>query len=309
MTIHHNYIGCDIAKAMLDVFDPATGRLCRVANELVALEGFAATLDPQASFIVFEATGHHDRLLRHVLGAAGIAFVRLNPMMVRRFAQARGRLAKTDRIDARILSEMGAMFEPQADQPPCAERERLVALARRRDQLVAARATEWRHLAEAFDTAVIADIEAAISALDARIAALETDIRQHMRATGALAAQAERLTSAPGIGPVTALTLIAHMPELGTLSPKAIASLAGLAPCNNDSGTKHGRRGIRGGRPRVRKALYMAALGAIRANHRFKAFYSAIAARSGSKKSAIIAVARKLLTVLNAMQRDQKPFA
>jgi transposase len=230
-------------------------------------------------------------------------------MMARRFAQARGRLAKTDRIDARMLSEMGAMFRPAADRPLCPQRERLAALARRRDQMVAARALERRHLTEAFDATVIADIELAIAGLDARIKTLEADIDRHMQASGDLAGVAERITSAPGVGAVTALTFIAHMPELGSCSPKAIASLAGLAPFNNDIGARHGRRAIRGGRPRVRKALYMAALGAIRANARFREAYTAIASRAGSKKLAIIAVARKLLVVLNAMQRDQKPFA
>lgn len=309
MTIHHNYIGCDIAKQMLDLFDPETGRLARVRNETVALRAFAATLDAASAFIVMEATGQYDRLLRHALAEAGIAFARLNPVMVRRFAEARGRLAKTDKLDARTLSELGAMFKPAADQPPCSERECLTALARRRDQLVELRAREWRHLCEAFDPAVIADIEAVVAFLDARIAALEADIRRQMDSIGDIAEQAARLASAPGVGPVTALTLIAHMPELGTLSPKAAASLAGLAPFNNDSGARRGRRPIKGGRPRVRKALYMAALGAIRKAERFRSFYTAIAQRSGSKKLAIIAVARKLLTVLNAMQRDQKTYA
>jgi transposase len=308
MTIHHSYIGCDIAKAMIDVFDPVSRRLSRVANEAVALAGFAAGLASD-SFVVFEATGHHDKALRHALARAGIACARLNPMMVRRFAQARGRLAKTDRIDARILSEMGAMFRPTADTPPCPGRERLAALARRRDQLVAARALELRHLGETTDVTVIADIEAAIADLANRIAALEVEIGRHIETLDELAAQAERLASAPGIGKVTALTLLAHMPELGTTSPKAIASLAGLAPFANDSGSRTARRRIRGGRPRLRRALYMAALGAIRANQRFKAFYQAIAQRSGSKKCAIIAVARKLITILNAMIRDQKHFA
>jgi len=308
MTIHHTYIGCDIAKAMIDVFDPVTGRFSRVANEAAALASFAAGLAPN-SFVVFEATGHHDWSLRQALAQAGIACVRLNPMTVRRFAQARGHLAKTDRIDARILSEMGAMFCPDADTPPCPGRERLAALARRRDQLVAARALELRHRDETTDITVAADIEAAIENLSQRISALEAEIASHIETLDELAEQAERLTSAPGIGKVTAITLLAHMPELGTISPKAIASLAGLAPCNNDSGTRTGRRSIRGGRPRLRRALYMAALGAIRANQRFKAFYQAIAQRSGSKKCAIIAVARKLITILNAMIRDQKHFA
>ncbi len=308
MTIHHTYIGCDIAKAMIDVFEPVSRRFSRVANEPAALAGFAAGLAP-GSFVVFEATGHHDRALRLALAQAGITCARLNPMMVRRFAQARGRLAKTDRVDARILSEMGAMFRPAADTPPCPGRERLAALARRRDQLVATRALELRHLGETSDATVIADIEAAIADLSDRIAALEAEIARHVGTRDELAAQAERLTSAPGVGKVTAMTLLAHLPELGTISPKAIASLAGLAPFANDSGTRTGRRSIRGGRPRVRRALYMAALGAIRANCRFKAFYEAIATRSGSKKSAIIAVARKLITILNAMMRDQKHFA
>lgn len=308
MTIHHRFIGCDIAKHMLDVFDPASGRLTRLANEQAALAAFAAGLDPAADLVVLEATGHHDRLLRHCLAAAGVAYARVNPMLVRRFAQARGRLAKTDRIDARILSEMGTLFRLRADPAPCPQRERLAALARRRDQLVEARAREKRHLAEAFEPVVIADIQAAIAALDARIDTLQAEIASHLSQAD-LAAQLERLTSAPGVGPVTALTLIAHMPELGTRSPKRIASLAGLAPFNNDSGQKRGRRAIRGGRPRLRKALYMAALGAIRANERFRAFYKDIASRAGSKKAAIIAVARKLLTNLNAMTRDKTNFA
>jgi transposase len=293
---------------MLDIFDPSTGRLSRLANEPAALAAFAAGLDKATSFVVFEASGSHDRLLRHALWHAGIAFARLNPMRVRRFAQARGRLAKTDTLDARTLSELGAMFEPPPDRPPCPERERLVALVRRRDQLVETRAVERRHLSDAFDATVIADIEEAIAGLDLRIASLEAIIDRQLQANVDLASQAERLASAPGVGAVTASILIAHIPELGQTSPKAIASLAGLAPFNNDSGNRRGKRTIRGGRPRVRRALYMAALGAIRASARFREFYTAIAIRSGSKKIAIIAVARKLLTILNAMQRDKKAF-
>lgn len=309
MTLHHNYIGCDIAKAAIDVFDPRAGRLLRIANAAAAVRAFVAGLDPRQDFVVLEATGSHDRLLRFALAAAGIAQARLNPMMARRFAEARGRLAKTDRIDARSLSELGAMFRPAANRPPCAARERLAALARRRDQLVEARAREKRHLEAAWDPFVIADIEAAIAALGGRIAALEAQIARQMEHTDGLREQARLLASAPGVGPVTALTLLAHLPELGTLSPKGAAALAGLAPYNDDSGKRQGRRRIRGGRPRVRRALYMAALGAIRASARFKAFYAAVATRSGAKKAALIAVARKLLICLNAMLRDKTAFA
>ena len=230
-------------------------------------------------------------------------------MTARRFAQARGRLAKTDRIDARSLAQYGTAFQPAADAPPSPARERLAALARRRDQLVEARAVELKHRADAFEPEVLADIDAVIAVLDARIHEIEALIEHQLRADPQLVRQAERLSSAPGVGPVTVLTVLAHMPELGHLSPKRAAALAGLAPFNDDSGQRIGRRAIAGGRPRVRKALYMAALGAIRANARFAAFYNALAARSGSRKLAIVAVARKLLVALNAMLRDDKAFA
>lgn len=309
MTLHQNHIGCDIAKAMLDLYDPRRRKLWRVANEAGELAAFAATLDPGRDFLVFEATGHHDRLLRQALARRSVAFARLNPKQVRRFAEARGRLAKTDRLDARTLSEFGTLLKPPADRPASAERERLVALARRRDQLVEMRARELKHRSEAFEAAVIADIEANLAFLDDRVTLIEGEIERCIAASPEIAAEAARLVSAPGVGRITALTLIAHMPELGTLSPKSAASLAGLAPVNNDSGRRQGRRSIRGGRPRVRKALYMAALGAIRASPRFRSFYTALAGRSGSKKLALVAVARKLLTALNAMLRDNKQYA
>ena len=133
MTLHPNFIGCDVSKDTLDLFDPESGRYRRVANQLEALQDFAASLEPGRDIVVLEATGHHDRLLRHALAARGIGYVRLNPVTARRFAEARGRLAKTDRIDARSLADFGATFRPQPDIPPCAQRERLAALARRRD--------------------------------------------------------------------------------------------------------------------------------------------------------------------------------
>lgn len=308
--IQHNYIGCDISKEMLDVFDPRGRRFRRIANQAGPIEAFVAGLAPARDFVVMEATGVHDRLLRHALARAGIASSRRNPVQTRRFAEAGGLLAKTDRIDARMLSDFGRRLTPAPDQPPCRERERIAALARRRDQLVEIRAREVKHLGEAFDADVIADIEEVVDRIADRIAHIEAVIESAIADADAdTAATFAILQSAPGVGPVTALTLIAHMPELGDRSPKTIASLAGLAPLNNDSGTRHGRRSIRGGRQRVRKALYMAALGAIRAAPKFKAFYTAIADRSGSRKLAIIAVARKLLTILNAMQRDHKIYA
>lgn len=306
--IHQNWIGCDIGKFTIDIFHPRGGRWLRIDNTQSALTDFSASLDRQTDFVLMEATGGHDRLLRHCLAAAGIAHARVNPVRVRRFAQARGRLAKTDRLDARTLSEFGALFEPQADPDPSQAHEELVFLSRRRDQLVDMRARERRHLSDAIPALVAEDIMAVMAELDRRIAMVEKAIRQRIAADETVAATATRLQSAPGVGLVTAIAVMAHMPELGQLSPKAAASLAGLAPINNDSGRYKGHRTIGGGRARLRKALYMAALAASRSSSRFRQTYSAIAARSGSKKVAIIAVARKLLIALNAMQRDQTCF-
>lgn len=306
--VHHNHIGCDIGKAVIDIFQPKTERWLRIDNTLAELSAFSAMLDPACDFVVMEATGGYDRLLRHALSAAGIAHARINPVQVRRFAQARGRLAKTDRLDARTLSQFGSMFKPEADQPPSAAHEELVSLARRRDQLVEMRATELRHLSETVPAFVAADIQAGIADLGRRITAIESAITTLVNADAALCATVKRLQTAPGVGPVTAIALMAHMPELGQLTPKTAASLAGLAPINKDSGKHKGHRSIGGGRPRLRRALYMAALAATHSQSRFRNFYTAVAARSGSKKVAIIAVARKLLTALNAMQRDEVCF-
>ncbi|MCE7031027.1 IS110 family transposase [Jiella avicenniae] len=309
MTIHQTVLGCDISKSFLDIFDPRIRRCVRIANDKDAVEAFAASLAGTDCLVVFEATGVHDRFLRHALGERGIPARRLNPVQARRFAEMRGRLAKTDRIDALGLSDFGEMVQPKPDPAPSKDRERLAALARRRDQLVELRALEKRHRADAFDACIIADIDIVIESLGERIAAIEAEIDRQTRRDVDLTAELKRLTSAPGVGNVTALTLVAHMPELGSLTPKKIGALAGLAPFNDDSGHRRGRKHIKGGRRRVRNALYMAALGAIRANPRFKSFFNAVTERSGSKKVAIIAVARKLLTVLNAMQRDKKAFA
>jgi len=307
-SIDQNYIGCDVSKARLDFFDPARGRHCRIANEAAAMEAFVAGLRPGVDFVVMEATGHYDRLLRLALSAGGIAFSRHNPQHTHHFSRSVGRRAKTDRQDAVMLAEYGRLHKPAPDAAPDAEVERLQALARRRDQLVDIRARERKHLAEAFDPDVRADIEALVAILNTRIAALEAGIRDTIGQSRDMARNYAILTSAPGVATVTALTLIAHMPELGRRSPKTIAALAGLAPIANESGRRIGKSAIAGGRTRVRCALYMAALGAIRASARFKATYEQIAARAGSRKLAIIAIARKLLVALNAMIRDQKQF-
>jgi transposase len=307
--IVQNYIGCDISKQWLDFFDEASGRCQRIANQADAITAYVAGLCPGRDFVVMEATGVHDRLLRHALGKAGIAFSRHNPAHTHHYAKSTTQRAKTDRLDARMLSDYGRRYQPAAEPAPCEKGEHLQSLARHRDHLVEIRAKLKRYLGEAFDEDVVADTERLIADFDTRIDALESRIVKTIREAEDTALDYALMVSVPGVATITALSLLAHMPELGQRSPKSIAALAGLAPFDNESGKLKRRSKISGGRPRVRRALYMAALGAIRANDRFKAFYTALAARSGSKKLAIVAVARKLLVTLNAIIRDKIAFA
>lgn len=309
MTIPHRFIGIDICKAHLDIFDDATGTSQRIANSAPAVAAALGQWPRETTRVIFEATGSYDRLLRRALEAADVAYVRVNPARARDFARATSALAKTDAIDARLLAAMGralALVPRQAADP---RREQLAQLQRRRDQLVATRADEKKRLAHAEDGDVGASISAHIAWIGAAIERLQAAIDALLASAPDLAALRRRLQTAPGVGPVTAVTLIALLPELGQRSGKTIAALAGLAPFNNDSGALRGQRHIRGGRRRVRQALYMAALAAIRGTSRFANHYRQVAARSGHAKVAIIAVARKLLVALNAMARTSQPFA
>lgn len=307
--IAQNYVGCDISKQWLDFFDEASGRCQRIDNQVDAIDAYVARLQPDQDFVVMEATGVHDRLLRHALAKAGVPFSRHNPAHTHHYAKSTRRRAKTDPLDARMLSGYGRRYHPDAEPAPREETERLQSLARHRDHLVDMRAALKKHLAEAFDEIVIADLEETIADFDTRIHALESRIADVIRQAEDTARDHALMVSVPGVSKVGALSLLAHLPELGQRSPKSIAALAGLAPFDNKSGKLSRKSQIQGGRSRVRRALYMAALTAIRTCQRFKAFYSDLAARSGSKKLAIIAVARKLLVVLNAIIRDKTAFA
>jgi len=304
-----NYVGCDISKQWLDFFDETSGHSQRIDNQADAIAAYVAGLYPDRDFVVMEATGVHDRLLRHALAKAGIAFSRHNPAHTHHYAKSTRRRAKTDPLDARMLSGYGRRYHPEAEPAPREEGEHLQSLARHRDHLVEARAKFKKLRSEAFDAVVIDDLEDMIASFDKRIKALESRIAETIRQSEDTARDNALMVSVPGVSKVTAFCLLAHLPELGLRTPKSIAALAGLAPFDNKSGKLNRRSQIQGGRARVRRALYMAALGAIRACERFRDFYSAIAARSGSKKLAIIAVARKLLVVLNAVIRDKKAFA
>ena len=308
MTITPDCVGIDVSKSTLDVFDAASGRRERLANTAAAIAGLIAHWQPKSTFVLFEATGRYDRLLARLLQAAAIGFARVNPQRARDFARAAGFLAKTDAVDARMLALMAERLKPRPETARDGERERLRALHRRRDQLVHMRAQERTRLSEVDDVEERKEITKHITWLSAQIKSMDTRIKSMIAVVQSLAALYNRMRQAPGVGPVAATTFLALLPELGSRSPKAIAALAGLAPFNRDSGKLRGKRTISGGRKRVRDALYIAALSAVRFNPHFKAIYTALVKAGKAKKLALIAVARRLLIALNAMIRDNADF-
>jgi len=308
MILSLRYVGIDVSKRMLDIFDDAVGSTERIANALQPITEQVARWRCCNVFVVFEATGIYDRELAEVLRQAGIRFARINPARARDFARAGGRLAKTDAIDARMLAAFARTMAPAVEQAPNAARNALALLAKRRDQMVHMRAQEKNRRSEARDRAMIESIARHIDFLDSEIKAIEAKIKALIKAEPEISEQARLVRSAPGIGPVACMQLIAQMPELGCVGPKQVAALAGLAPFNVDSGLYRGKRAIGGGRKRVRDALYMAALNAVRRDGPFKAFYQKLRLAGKPAKLALIAVARKLLTTLNAMLRDRKTY-
>lgn len=306
MTLPAFRVGCDVSKAWLDVFEAASSTATRIPNNANAIAAFLARLPRQAT-VVFEATAPYDTALRQALDQTGIRALRVNPSRARDFARAAGVLAKTDAVDARMLARLPEALDMPETPAFDRGREALVALNRRRDQLVDTRAVERGRLADEPDALLRDSLQSHINWLDQAIIAIEERI-ESVLAGPAFAARAALLGSIKGVGRVTITTLIALLPELGSRSAKAIAAIAGLAPLNRDSGARRGQRHIAGGRRRVRQALYMAALGAIRCLDRFKQVYIGVKARSGHAKVAVVAVARKLLVILNAMVRSGQPF-
>lgn len=307
MILHPECLGIDVSKHWLDIGFGSQGPVRRIANATEAIEAFVEGLDDPPGLIVFEATGRYDRPLRRVLVRHGLGFARVAPGRARDFARALGLHAKTDAIDARMLAAMGERLDLPVTVPVAASRERLAMLLRRRDQLVAMRQQERLRLGEA-EPEEGDGLERHLAFLGGEITALENRIRQALRDCEDLARQERLLRSVPGIGPIAAAILLSLMPELGQLSGKAAAALAGLAPFSHDSGKKRGLRCIDGGRKRVRDALYMAAVAAARSTSRFAEAASAMRARNKPFKLVMIALARKILVTANAIIRQQTPF-
>ena len=306
MIITSRCVGIYISKHHLDIFDEGIGVSERVANTPHAITELVARWRCDA-LVVFEATGVYDLELRAALRAADIRFARINPARARDFARASGQLAKTDPIDARMLAAFARAMRPPPSRSlrlpatPC-------ATGKTARSTVLMRAQEKNRRSEAGDRAMVERICRLIEVLDHEIAEIEADISALITAEPEISDDAQLMRSLPGVGPVACMQLIAQMPELGHVGPKQAAALAGLAPFNVDSGAYRGKRKIGGGRKRVRNALYMAALNAVRRADRFKAFYAKLRQAGKPAKLALMAVARKLLTILNAIMRDRKAY-
>lgn len=303
------FVGIDVAKDRLDVHvrpsDEAFA-LSRDGPGLAALVERLAALAP--ALVVLEATGGFEVTVAGALAAAGLPLVVVNPRQIRDFARATGRLAKTDRLDAEAIARFAEAVRPQPrpipDQAACA----LGEMVARRRQLVEMITSERQRRRQLRDPRLVRRLEAHLAWLQQELAALETDLDDAIRGTPAWRVAENLLASVPGIGKTSARTLIAELPELGTLDRRKIAALVGVAPINRDSGTLRGRRMVMGGRTTVRTALYMPTLTAIRRNPALQAFYQRLLGRGRPAKVAITACMRKLLVILNAILRDHRPW-
>lgn len=300
------WVGVDVSKATLDVYVSCPEQAFSVAHEPDGIRRLIESLRAvQPRLIALEATGGLERALVAELLVASLPVAVVNPRQVRRFAQALGTLAKTDRLDARVLARFAHAVEPTPRALPAAEALALTDLLARRRQLVEMLTMEKNRLHAAHHSAVRLDIQTHIDWLQQRLKTTEQGLREAVETSPAWQAQAELLGEVKGLGDVTVLTLIAGLPELGHLNRKQIAALVGVAPLNRDSGTLHGRRCVWGGRASVRHVLYMATLSAVRSNPVLKVFYTRLREAGKVAKVALVACMRKLLTILNAMLRDQ----
>ncbi|HZL44693.1 MAG TPA: IS110 family transposase [Opitutaceae bacterium] len=299
------YAGVDISKEVLDV-SLAGQPPCRYANDTTGIAALIKVLKklPQPVQVVCEPSGGYERDLLSALWTAGLAVSLVHAARIRAFARAQGLLAKTDPIDAVVLREFGELLKPETLAAPSPQQERLAALVQRREQLVNLLSMEDQRLAQARDAVVRKMSERLLKKLATQIEQMDALIEEQITADKTLKSQSERLQQVKGIGPVTASTLLAELPELGTLSRNESGALAGVAPYNRDSGEHRGRRTIRGGRVKVRRVLYMAALVAARYNPILKAFYQRLVAAGKPKKVAITAVMRKLVVLLNHLLKN-----
>jgi transposase len=307
MTLPQTTLGIDVSGKRLDAHSYPTGRARSFTNDAGAIARLIDWAKSLEAFVVLEATAPWDQALIRALESSGLGFHRANPGRARDFARSAGLLAKTDAVDARMLALYGARMPLVPTAPISPDRLALQGLTARRDQLVEMRKAERIRAKGRLDPVAAQSVQAVIAVLDSQIAQIEGHLETLIAASPQMQGEHAILCSAPGVGPVTSSILMANLPELGHVDRRAIAALAGLAPIARDSGLMRGKRHVQGGRKRVRDALYMAALAAIRTAP-WKAVFDAMKAAGKPPKLAIVAIARKLLVALNVAVRQQRPF-
>lgn len=302
-------VGIDVSKDRLDVAIRPSGEAFHVSRAAAGLDALMARLGQVAPRVVaVEATGGFEQVVVASLAAAGMPVVVVNPAQVRAFAAALGKRAKTDPIDAAVIAHFVEATQPVVRPLPDAETQLLGDLVARRRQIVAMIAAERQREKRTPAARLRRSIARLLTALEKELASLDQDIDDAVRGSPAWREKEDLLASVPGVGPVIARTLIAELPELGTLDRRQIAALVGLAPFTRQSGQWRGKSFIGGGRSSVRAALFMGALTAARFHPDLKAFRDRLVAAGKPKLVALVAVARKLLTILNAMLRDGRAW-
>lgn len=302
------FIGIDVSKDQLDTAIRPINERHRFGNTDEGIDELIQRLQSlHPTLIVMEATGRYHQLVLGRLVAAGFPAIAINPRQARDFARAIGRLAKTDAIDADVLAEFAEKIRPELRSIADDATQQLEAFCTRRRQLVGMLSAEKNRLHTAPQT-IRSIIQKHIQWLEKSIRQLEKDLDKQIRSSPAWREKDDLLRSCKGIGPVTTHTMLACLPELGTLTGRQISALVGVAPFNNDTGKHKGPRHIQGGRHDVRCVLYMATLAAIRHNQIIRQFHARLIAAGKAKKVTITACMRKLLTILNAIVRDKKPW-
>lgn len=300
-----SFIGIDVSKTALDVAQWEQEAVERHANDADGIAAIVKGLkvQPSITLIVVEASGGFERALVSELAAVELPIVVVNPTRVRNFARAKGQLAKTDRIDAQVIAHFAQSIRPEVRPLAGSDQQLIKALVTRRRQLIDMQTAE-KNRRSSINPSLLPRLEKHIDWIATELAEIETELEDWIDKNTHWRETRERLESVPGVGKVTSFTLLAELPELGTLSRQKIAALVGLAPFNRDSGHFRGRRHIFGGRSDVRSVLYMATLSGIRYNPSIRAFYTRLIANGKLPKVALTACMRKLLTILNAIIRD-----
>jgi transposase len=303
------YIGIDLSQENLDIAAYPTGQIWQHKNNRRGIVKTVAKLKAiNPTLIVMEATGGLEIPLRQALDETGLAVAVVNPKRIRDHGRSMGVLAKTDKLDAKVMAHFAAKIEPAPQAPQAKAEQDLDDIITRRNQLNDMLTAERNWLKQYLDLAVQADIKEHIKWLEDKLRGLDKEIKERVRQNPAFSEKAELYKSMSGVGDVLSSNLIAKLPELGMLNQREIAALVGVAPMNKDSGKMRGKRMIQGGRAMLRKVLYMPTLAAIRYNPVIRNLFLRLVARGKLKKVALVACMHKMITILNAMAKNNTPW-